>query len=89
VPLDVATERRLDELALRETGKPISDSGEQAAAYVRAKRTKSGELWDRARGEVELERGVQSLAGFVSQGIRPDAILTPRSRRSGRPARTR
>jgi hypothetical protein len=73
----VAIEKRLDEMALRDTGRPISDDGAQAAPYIQAKRSKSGELYDRARSEVELERGVQSLAGFVSQGIRPDAILTP------------
>jgi hypothetical protein len=42
-----------------------------------ARRTQSGPLWERAKAEVELEKGVQAISGFVSQGIQPQAILTP------------
>jgi hypothetical protein len=75
-PLEVQAERRVDELALRTTGKPIGDSGAEVAPYVTARRTHSGPIWEQAKAEVELEKGVQALAGFVSQDIQPQAILT-------------
>jgi hypothetical protein len=77
VPLEVSTEHRLDELALRDTGKPIGSNDASVAPYVRARRTQSGPLWERAKAEVELEKGVQAISGFISQGIQPQAILTP------------
>jgi hypothetical protein len=77
VPLEVQTERRLDELALKNTGQPIGSEDAAVAPYVRARMSHSGPLWEQAKAEVELEKGVQSLAGFVSQDIQPQAILTP------------
>jgi hypothetical protein len=75
-PLEVATERRVDELALRESGQPIGSSEAAVAPYVTARRTHRGDVWDRAKAEVELEKGLQALSGFVSQNVQPQAILT-------------
>jgi hypothetical protein len=74
--LDVMTERRLDEMALRETGQPIGSENAASIPYIRARADKSGPLWEKARTEVELERGIQSTTGFISQAIQPQAILT-------------
>jgi hypothetical protein len=75
-PIEVQTERRVDELALRETSKPIGSTDAAVAPYVTARRTHRGEIWERAKAEIELEKGVQALSGFVSQNAQPQAILT-------------
>lgn len=75
-PLEVQAERRVDEIALRNTGNPIGSKSPTVAPYVTARRTHAGPIWDQAKAEVELEKGTQALSGFVSQGIQPQAILT-------------
>lgn len=74
---ELAIERRVDELALKATGQPIGSNEPAVAPYVRARREKSGPIWDQARNEIAQERGVQSIAGFVAPDLRPDAILSP------------
>lgn len=73
---EVAVAKRMDELALRATGKAIGSGDPAVAPYVRAKATQSGELWDQAQREVAQERGVGAVAGFVSQNLRPQATIT-------------
>jgi hypothetical protein len=75
-PVEAATERRIDEIALRDTGQPIGAKDAALAPYANARRTHTGPLWDKAQAEVELDRGIQALSGFISQGIQPQAILT-------------
>lgn len=70
----ISAERRVDELALRETGKPIGSPGTQE--YLRAKLSKSGPIWDRAKSETSSERGLQAGIGFVNQQVRPQALVT-------------
>lgn len=72
--------KRLDELALRETGQPTSQRTARTAPYIKAKAEGRGELWDRAAREVQQERGLSSLAGFASQMLAPQAILTDEER---------
>lgn len=72
---EVNASRRLDEMAVRNTGLPITSNDPKVAAYVRAKRDKSGPLWEAASSEMELEKGVQSVAGFINGAIRPSAIV--------------
>lgn len=74
---ELAIERRVDELALKQTGKPIGSDDPAIAPYMRAKVNKSGPIWQQASTEVHQERGTQSLLGFVSPDLRPDAVLTP------------
>lgn len=74
---ELAIERRVDELALKNTGQPIGSKDAIVAPYVRAKVSKSGPIWKQASAEVHQERGAQSLLGFVSPDLRPDAVLTP------------
>lgn len=71
---EVSAERRIDELALRETGKTVGSPGTQE--YIRAKLTKTGPIWERARREVAAEKGLQATTGFVNQQLRPQAIVT-------------
>jgi hypothetical protein len=75
--MEMAVERRVDELALKTTGQPIGSSDSAVTPYLRAKQSQSGPIWEQAKREVEQERGTQSLLGFVSSDLRPDALLTP------------
>lgn len=74
---ELAIERRIDELALRETGKAIGSENAASVPFIRAKADKKGPIWERAKNEVAQEKGVQAVTGFVSSSARPDAILTP------------
>jgi hypothetical protein len=76
-PMELAIERRVDELALKQTGKPVGSDDAAVAPYLRAKVSKAGPIWQQAANEVHQERGTQGLLGFVSSDLRPDAILTP------------
>jgi hypothetical protein len=76
-PMELAIERRVDELALKQTGKPVGSDDAAVAPYLRAKVSKTGPIWQQAANEVHQERGTQGLLGFVSSDLRPDAILTP------------
>jgi hypothetical protein len=73
----VAIAKRLDELALRETGTTTGSGKPAVAAYIRAKAQQSGPLWDAAKREVEAERNLSGVAGFVNSNLRPQAIVTP------------
>jgi hypothetical protein len=73
----LAIERRVDELALKATGAPLSSDNAASIPYIRAKRDMKGPIWEQAKNEVAQEKGAQSLIGFVSPTLRPDAVLTP------------
>ena len=74
---ELAIERRVDELALKATGKAVSDADPALAPYVRARREHAGPIWEQAKNEIAQEKGAQAALGFVSQSARPDAVLTP------------
>lgn len=73
---DTAAERRIDEIALQKTGKPITSGDPEVAPYLQAKSAKKGPLWDQAVREVFRERGVRSLVGYVSNQLAPSAIVS-------------
>lgn len=76
-PAEQSTLKRIDELALRETGHPIGDNSPELAPYLDAKARKTGDIWKRASAEVARESGVRSAGGFLWQGMTPSATLTP------------
>lgn len=78
-PVDTKTSlamRRLDELALKDTGKTIRSNDPAVAPYIMARTRQSGPLWDRAMAEVSKERGLQSATGFAFGMASPQAIVT-------------
>jgi hypothetical protein len=75
--VELAIERRVDELALKDTGQPIGPENAASIPYIRARADKKGPIWERAKNEVAQERGAQAVLGFTSQSLRPDAVLTP------------
>lgn len=75
--IEAMAERRLDEMALRETGSPISTVTSANQPYIKARHTHTGPLWERALKEVQQERGLQATAGALFSPARPQAIITP------------
>lgn len=71
-----AAERRVDELALKDTGKTITSGDPLVAKYLEAKATHKGEVWDRAMKDTMRERGVRALVGYVSNQAAPSAIVS-------------
>lgn len=71
---EVAVLKRLDEMALKTTGKTISSNDPAVARYVRAKAEQSGPLWDAAQKQVGSERGINALGGFVDSGLRGTVV---------------
>jgi hypothetical protein len=71
-----AAERRLDELALRNTGQTITSGHPSVVPYLRAKSEHRGELWDQAMRDVSRERGLRSLVGLASNQAAPSAIVS-------------
>jgi hypothetical protein len=67
--------RRIDELALRNTGEPISSGSAKTAPYIAAKASQSGPIYDQAASEVSKEGGLKSLFGYFAQVLAPQAIL--------------
>jgi len=69
--------RRVDELAIQQTGQPTTARGTATDPYIRAKVDRSGPIWEQALRETERERNVRSLVGFGSQMLAPSASLSP------------
>lgn len=76
-----ATLRRIDERALRDSGKPIGGNDPILAPFVRAKVDRSGPIWDAALRDVDRERGARSLSGFITGPGTPTGILGPEEAR--------
>lgn len=74
---EAAIQKRVDELALSQTGYPIQSNQPSVGPYVQAKSSRSGPIWDQAAREVGQEKGAASSLGFVSQFLSPQAILSP------------
>jgi hypothetical protein len=71
-----AAERRVDELALRETGKTITSGDPTVAKYLDAKAAHKGPVWDQAMKDTMRERGLRALVGYVSNQAAPSAIVS-------------
>jgi hypothetical protein len=71
-----SAERRVDELALRDTGQPITSGTAAVVPYLQAKTQHVGPVWDAAMRDVSRERGLKSLAGWFSNQINPTAIVS-------------
>lgn len=68
--------RRLDELALRETGQTITSGASKVTPYLEARYLRQGQHWDRAWAEVARENAGRSLFGALSQIGAPRALLS-------------
>jgi hypothetical protein len=74
----MSTMHRVDELYMRATGKPISQTpGPEAIPFLQAKATRSGPIWDMAARETAREHGLQGVISYVSNPLSPQAFLTP------------
>lgn len=73
---DTAAERRVDELALRDTGQPITSGDPRVVPYLQAKTAHRGPVWDAAQRDVGRERGLRSLVGLASNQLAPAAIVS-------------
>ncbi len=77
-PAELSTMHRIDELYMRQYGKPISASpGQEALPFMLAKVERSGPIWDAAAAEVAKDRGLRSAVGFIYNPAAPQAVLTP------------
>jgi hypothetical protein len=70
-------DRRIDELAVRDTGKSIRSGDPAVAPYIAAKTDPNSGIWKQAAAEVARDKGAQSVVGFGSQILAPQTFLTP------------
>jgi hypothetical protein len=67
--------KKLDELALREKGKPISSGHTDVLPYLEARYTRAGPVWDKAHADASRESAGRSLYGMLTQIGAPKALL--------------
>jgi hypothetical protein len=67
--------RKIDEMALRNTGQTIGSKSPVVAPYINAKASHKGPQWEAAAAEVAKETGLRSIAGFTSQALAPQALV--------------
>jgi len=74
---DSAILKRIDELAVGQTGHTTRDKLAAVTPYQQAKVNRKGPIWDQAKGEVERETAVRSTVGFLGGPVAPQALLSP------------
>jgi hypothetical protein len=72
-----AITKRIDELALANTGIPSSSTDARVGPYVAAKVTRSGSIWDQAARDVAGDQAARAVPGFLlGQAATPRALLS-------------